>query len=112
MPYLQRKFGNQVADNILRAAEIARAESRWLDSLCADGAKAKELSVKTLRAMPLAQQRRIILRWLQSHDVSDISFSDVEAVRGLLENRVPAKINLSSGRHARRRERKIFVEGR
>jgi hypothetical protein len=34
----------------------------------------------------------------------------VEAVRGLLEKNVPAKVNLSAGRFARRRAGKIFVE--
>lgn len=110
LPYLQKHFGKQISENLYRAAEIARAESEWLDSLCAKPAGEKELSAKTLRAMPLAQQRRIILRWLQSRAVKDISFADVESVRGLLDQRDPAKINLSAGKFARRREGKIFVE--
>ncbi len=85
-------------------------ESEWLDALCAETAGQKELPVKVLRESPLAQQRRTILRWLQNRGVKDISFNDVEAVRGLLENRIPAKINLSAGKFARRREGKIFVE--
>jgi len=110
LPYLQKQFGRPVAENLFRAAEIARAESEWLDALCAETARGPELSVKALRTTPLAQQRRTILRWLQGRGVKDISFADVEAVRGLLENRVPAKINLSAGRFARRREGKIFAE--
>jgi hypothetical protein len=50
------------------------------------------------------------LRWLQRRGVKDISFADVEAVRGLLEHRIPAKVNLSGGKFARRRAGKIFVE--
>ena len=110
LPYLQKQFGKQVVENLCRAAEIARAESEWLDALCAKAAKEPELSVKALRAMPLAQQRRTILRWLQGHGVKDISFADVEAARGLLEKTIPAKINLSAGRFARRRAGKLFVE--
>jgi len=34
---------------------------------------------------------------------------DVEAVRGLLEKNIPAQVNLSAGRFARRRAGKIFV---
>jgi tRNA(Ile)-lysidine synthase len=111
LPYLQKQFGRQVAGNLLRAAEIARAESEWLDALCAMFVNERELAVKTLRAMPLAQQRRLLLRWLQAREVKDISFADVEAARGLIENTVPAKINLSAGKFARRRAGKIFVEG-
>jgi hypothetical protein len=66
--------------------------------------------VKALRAAPVAQQRRTILRWLQARGVKDISFADVEAARGLLHHRSPAKVNLSAGKFARRRAGKIFVE--
>ena len=86
-----------------------RAESEWLDLLCDEAAAGKELGVSTLRAAPLAQQRRTVLRWLQRHAVADVGFADVEAVRGLLVNEYPAKINLSAGRHARRRAGKIFL---
>jgi len=110
LPYLQKKFGKQVVENLFRAAEIARAESEWLDTLCSKAAREPELSVKALRVMSLAQQRRTILRWLQGRGVKDISFADVEAARGLLEKTIPAKINLSEGRFARRRAGKLFVE--
>jgi tRNA(Ile)-lysidine synthetase-like protein len=110
LPYLQKQFGKQVVENLYRAAEIARAESEWLDTLCAKAAMELELSVKALRAVPLAQQRRTILRWLQNRGVKDISFADVETTRGLLEKVIPAKINLSAGRFARRRAGKLFVE--
>ena len=110
LPYLEKQFGRPVAENLLRAAEIARAESEWLDTLCLGAAREPELSVQALRALPLAQQRRTFLRWLQARGVADISFADVEAVRGLLEKTIPAKVNLSAGRFARRRAGKIFVE--
>ena len=110
LPYLQKQIGPAVAENLARAAEIARAEGEWLDALCASATREPELSAKALRAAPLAQQRRTILRWLQARHVVNISFADVEAVRGLLENRMPAKINLSAGKFARRRAGKIFVE--
>ena len=110
LPYLQKQFGRHVLENLFRAAEIARAESEWLDALCADMAQEPELSVKALQAAPPAQQRRTVLRWLQRRGVKDISFAKVEALRGLVEYNVPAKVNLSAGRFARRRAGKIFVE--
>jgi tRNA(Ile)-lysidine synthase len=109
LPYLQKQIGHAVAENLWRAAEIARGEGEWLDALCADAARKPELVVATLRGTSLAQQRRTLLRWLQVRGVSNISFADVEAIRGLLENRQPAKINLSAGKFARRRAGKIFV---
>lgn len=110
LPYLQKQISKKVSENLWRAAEIMSAESEWLDILCGEMADQTELSVKTLRAAPLAQQRRTILRWLQNRDVKDIGFADVEAVRGLLEKTIPAKLNLSASRFARRRAGKIFVE--
>jgi tRNA(Ile)-lysidine synthase len=110
LPYLQKQFSSQVIANLWRAAEISRAESEWLDTLCATAAAEPELSVQALRSAPLAQQRRTILRWLQHRGVHDIAFADVEAVRGLLGSRIPARVNLSAGKFARRRTGKIFVE--
>ncbi|MCE0484427.1 MAG: tRNA lysidine(34) synthetase TilS [Methylacidiphilales bacterium] len=110
LPYLQKQLSPSAAENLLRAAEIFRAESEWLDSLCEKAAREKELAVKSLRDAPLARQRRTILRWLQHHGIPDISFADVEAVRGLLLQTVPAKINLSAGKFARRRSGKIFIQ--
>jgi len=110
LPYLGRELSPRVAENLWRAAEILRAESEWIDAMCAGAAAQAELSVKALRSVPLAQQRRTILRWLQVRGVKDIDFALVELVRGLLENRIPAKINLCEGRYARRRAGKIFVE--
>lgn len=109
LPYLRRQISPQVPENLLRAAEILRAESAWLDSLCAE-ANEKELKTASLRAMPLGRQRRIILRWLQRHAISNIGFADIEAVRSLLARPVPAKINLGGNRHARRRAGVIFIQ--
>jgi tRNA(Ile)-lysidine synthetase-like protein len=109
LPYLQNQLGGRVVENLFRAAEIARAESEWLDALCAAAAREPELSVKALCAAPLAQRRRTLLRWLQGRGVKNISFADVEAVRGLLDKVGSAKVNLSAGRFARRRAGKIFV---
>lgn len=110
IPYLRKKFGPHAEANLWRAAEIARAESQWLDALCADSALVDELAVKPLRAAPLAQQRRTILRWLQAQSVKDIAFADIEAIRRLLTQRDPAKINLSASQHARRRAGKLFID--
>jgi tRNA(Ile)-lysidine synthetase-like protein len=110
LPYLARLTGPETPRHLWRAAEIARAEGAWLDALCADHAGGLTLPVAALRAAPVAQQRRTLLRWLQARGIADVSFADVEAVRGLLARREPAKINLSRGRFARRRAGLLFLE--
>jgi tRNA(Ile)-lysidine synthetase-like protein len=109
LPYLAKLIGPETPRHLWRAAEIARAESEWLDELCSGLAGRRELPVAALRAAPLAQQRRTILRWLQAQDIADIAFADVEAVRRLLTDRDPAKVNLSGNRFARRRAGTIFI---
>ena len=70
-----------------------------------------ELSVATIRALPIAFQRRAILKWLRSQNVSDVGFDAVERVRSLADRDARiAKVNLSQDRHARRRVGKIFIE--
>ena len=110
VPYLEKQFGAAVTGNLWRAAEILRAESEWMDELSRKALGGAELSVNALLATHLIHQRRTIRMWLQLCGIEDISFADVEAVRGLLENRIPAKVNLSKGKFARRRAGKIFVE--
>ena len=109
--YLRKQWSAHVPENLLRAAEIARAESEWLDALCGPAAQARELDVRTLRVAPVGQQRRTILRWLQARGAGPVSFAQVESVRGLLTKREPAKVNLSLRQHARRRAGKIVLEG-
>jgi tRNA(Ile)-lysidine synthase len=109
LPYLKRMGGPATSQKLWRTAEIARAESEWLDTLCEAAAAPTELPVRELREAPLAQQRRTILRWLQARGVADIAFADVENVRGLLHPAGPARINLSRGKFARRRAGRIFI---
>jgi tRNA(Ile)-lysidine synthetase-like protein len=109
LPFLTKLAGPQTAPQLWRAAEIARAEGEWLDALCAGLATQATLPVAALRQAPLGQQRRTILRWLQARGIADLAFADIEAVRGLLIHREPAKINLSRGQFARRRGGVIFV---
>ena len=110
LPYLRKTISAQVAENLWRAAEIARAEGEWLEALCAEEASPRELEVKKLRGAAVARQRRVVRRWLLERGIADVSFADVEAVRGLAAQVVPAKVNLSEGKFARRRSGKIFVE--
>jgi tRNA(Ile)-lysidine synthase len=109
IPALEKWFGREIKKSVWRSAEILGEEGRWLESLVE--APARELSVRELRKMPVARQRRIIHAWLKSMHVGDAGFAEVESVRLLLaESAKPAKINLPGDLHARRRAGKIFLE--
>ena len=112
VPYLEKTVGRNIRQTIWRAAMIAAEEEAWIGSLTRDSFEpAAELPVEKLRSLPVALQRRTILKWLRSHNVADIGYEAIERVRSLLDgDKRVAKINLSRDRHVRRRAGKLFVE--
>jgi tRNA(Ile)-lysidine synthase len=110
IPYLEKTLGRKVRQNIWRTAIIAAEEEKWLNSEVADSTNA-DLSVAKLRALPVALQRRAILKWLRAQNVSEVGFDVIERVRSLLDPTArTAKINLAHDRHVRRQAGKIFVQ--
>jgi tRNA(Ile)-lysidine synthase len=120
IPYLEEIIGRNVRQNIWRTAIIAADEENWienhlvpLEQFCVAPAtkNCRTLSVKKLRAAPVALQRRAILKWLRAQNISEIGFDVIERVRSLADREVSiAKVNLPQDRHARRRAGKIFIE--
>jgi tRNA(Ile)-lysidine synthase len=112
LPDIEKQFGRTVRKTIWRAAQIWSEEESLLDSLLSSQMiSVARLAVAALQKMPVALQRRAILRWLRARKVADVSFDIVENVRSLLKpNARAAKVNLPRDRHVRRRAGKIFVE--
>ena len=109
LPALSTALGRDVRAALWRAAELLRAEDAHLATSPELQAAPAELEVATLRALPLALQRRLIHAWLLRGGVGSVGFAEVENVLRLLEPRV-AKVNLPGDRHARRKARRIFLE--
>jgi tRNA(Ile)-lysidine synthase len=110
IPYLEKTLGRNIRQNIWRTAMIAAEEEKWIDSELRDSAHA-ELSVVKLRGLPIALQRRALLKWLRAQNVPDVGFDAIERVRSLADRDARiAKVNLPENRHARRRAGKIFIE--
>ena len=110
IPYLKKILGRSIRQNIWRTAMVAAEEEKWIDSEVPDSTHA-DLSVPKLRALPVALQRRAILKWLRVQNVSDIGFDMIESVRSLADPGAPiAKVNLPRDRHVRRRAGRIFIE--
>ena len=110
IPYLEKMLGRNIRHNIWRTATIAADEEKWIESELPDSTDA-DLSVVTLRVLPIALQRRALLKWLRAQNISNIGFDAIERVRSLVDRdaRV-AKVNLPENRHARRRAGRIFIE--
>ena len=110
IPYLEKILGRNIRHNIWRTAIIAAEEEKLLDNQVLDSTNV-DLSVPKLRALPIALQRRSILKWLRAQNISDVGFDVIERVRSLADCDAPtAKVNLPQDRHARRRAGKIFIE--
>jgi len=121
IPYLEKNLGRNIRQSIWRSATIAAEEEDWIEDQLPDptdvdlaaGASLAEaaLSVAKLRDLPVALQRRGILKWLRAHEITNVGFDTVESVRALIvpDERV-CKINLPQDRHVRRRAGKIFIE--
>ena len=115
LPFLEEQFGRQIRKSIWRTAEIISAEEEWLASMAEQALPAYlqpgELSLRQLRAMPVALQRRTLHGWLKAEGVANVGFEEVEKVRSLLPpSAAAAKVNLPGDLHARRRAGRLFVE--
>src|SRR6266404_9294509 len=112
VPYLEKTLGRNIRQNIWRTATIAADEENWIDNqVRVSPNRDDHLSVKELRILPIALQRRTILKWLRAQNISGIGFDAIERVRSLLDPTAHvAKVNLAKDRHVRRRARNLFVE--
>ena len=110
IPYLEKTLARNIRESIWRAAMIAAEEENWIDYQLSSAREA-ELAAAKLRQLPIALQRRQILKWLRAKKVTNVGFDLVEDVRTLLDPESGvAKVNLPQDRHARRRAGKIFIE--
>jgi tRNA(Ile)-lysidine synthase len=110
IPYLEKALGRSIRQNIWRTAVIAAEEENWIESQLPN-ADSANFSVRELRALPIALQRRAILKWLRAQNVSEIGFEVIERVRSLLDpGKGAAKTNLPQNRHVRRRAGRLFLE--
>jgi tRNA(Ile)-lysidine synthase len=112
VPYLEKTLGRNIRQNIWRTATIAADEENWIDNqVRVSPNRDDHLSVKELRVLPIALQRRTILKWLRAQNISEIGFDAIERVRSLLDPTTQvAKVNLAKDRHVRRRAGDLFVE--
>ncbi|HST29939.1 MAG TPA: tRNA lysidine(34) synthetase TilS [Chthoniobacterales bacterium] len=109
IPYLEKALGRNIRQSIWRTAMIAAEEETWIESQLPDSTN-DALPVLEMRDLPIALQRRQIMKWLRAQNIADVGFDVVESVRALLNHDLRvAKVNLPRDQHVRRRARKIFI---
>jgi tRNA(Ile)-lysidine synthase len=112
IPEIEKILERPVKRNLLRLSEIAREEEKFLERVTPEIWRQDSISVRELRALPAALQRRVIYRWLDRLEIRDIGFEAIEAVRALVEREKPAKTNLPQDRFCRRKAGRLFLERR
>jgi tRNA(Ile)-lysidine synthase len=111
IPWLEKEFGRSIRPTVWRAAAVLAEEEDLLETMTPLGlTKSEDLPVKPLRQLAPALQRRVIRQWLLQRGVSELGFSMIEEVRGLLAGGAPARVNLSRDQAARRRAGRIFLQ--
>lgn len=114
LPDLKQVFERDVRGAVHRLASMAGSENAALDALIdrdyPDFCQQGKLSVKAMRLLPDALQRRVIREWLLNSGISGTGYREIEEIRALIPSGSKiAKINLPNDRHVRRREGKIFI---
>jgi tRNA(Ile)-lysidine synthase len=109
IPEIERLIDRPIKATLLRTIELAEKESEFVRAHV-PAFHTKELPVPELRRLPVAIQRRAIHRWLQSNQIEDFGFEEVEAVRSLLSVEKVAKVNLPRNVFCRRRSGQLFLE--
>jgi tRNA(Ile)-lysidine synthetase-like protein len=110
IPAIENALDRPIRPALLRAIDVAIAESDFIRSHVPDLSNSRELPVRQMREMPVAIQRRVIHAWLKQQNVKQFGFEEVEQVRSLLIATKIAKINLPSGTFCRRRSGLLFLE--
>jgi tRNA(Ile)-lysidine synthase len=110
LPLIRAQLGRDPRGPIWRAAEVLAAEEEFFAGL--ELPQGRTLRTAELAELPVALQRRAILRWLGERGVPEVGFAEIERVRALLQAHPgqPAKVNLPGGHWVRRRAGEIFLQ--
>lgn len=119
LPFLETRLNPRIREALCRLAEIARAESDWLENEAAqrmrtlrDPRRPSALKLAEFNDLPIPFQRRIIYRWLLERRVApeSIDFELVERIRSLAAgSRRSARIVCPGGVRAVREADVLFA---
>ena len=114
IPSLRKIFQRDITKSVSRAAEVSMRESDMIDQILSSTEfswiNKKQLPLPKLDKLNDALQARAILSWLRKANVPGVGFREVELVRSLIKDESTAKVNLPGGKHARRRNKVIFID--
>ncbi len=87
LPLLEKRLNPRVRGALLRMSDIVRVDNEWLDGAAAHSFKKcvgpgedPVLSLDRLNRLPLAEQRRVIMKWLAEQQVDQKNL-DAESIK-------------------------------
>ncbi len=111
LPELNKWMRRDIRANVKRTMGILALEDAFLETLIPAWAQEEKLPVAAMRELHPAMQRRVIRRWLMHHKIPGPDFRVIQDVLRLVdESETIHKINLPTGRHARRTAGWIYIE--
>lgn len=108
LPLIEIISGRDTSPLLARTSRILMEENDYWEQTFSK--LPQTLSVRELRSLHPAAQRRKILAWLQAQTEAAPDFNEVESVRRLVHEPQPAKVNLKRGIYCRRRSGLLFIE--
>jgi len=109
LPYLRRLTSRDPVPLLARTSVTLQEEEDYWHHLLPHPPPTT-LSVRQLRSLHPAHQRRLIRHWLAHHQPSMPDFNTIEAVRKLVQADSPARVNLKKHHTCRRRQGILFIE--
>src|SRR5207237_5268520 len=112
LPYTEKRLGRDVRRAIWRVAQIWSEEETFLQSMIDDGKfTAAKIELAKLQSLPIALQRRAIVRWLRAQEIAEVGFELVEKIREVIEPGArTAEVNLLGVRYLRCLAGMIFLQ--
>lgn len=120
LPLLEKRLNPRVRTALLRMSDIVRVDNEWLEGAaahsfrkCVGPGDDPALSLDRLNRLPLAEQRRVIMKWLAQQQVEQQNL-DAESIRRIeqlaLAMRGSKSVPLKSGWRVTRVYNKLVLQ--
>eukprot|EP00112_Aurelia_sp_Birch-Aquarium-sp1_P004643 Seg15250.2 transcript_id=Seg15250.2/GoldUCD/mRNA.D3Y31 product="tRNA Ile-lysidine synthase" protein_id=Seg15250.2/GoldUCD/D3Y31 len=113
LPLLTDVMGREVTPAIIKAEKTTREQDAFINEMIDYSSLLDpqgRLHLPSLLDVPELIQKRVLHRYLIEQRVPNLSHELIESCMSILDIDAPAKVNLPSGIHLRRRQQRIFVE--
>lgn len=113
LPLITDVMGREVVPAILKAEKVVSEQDAFITEMIDYPSMLDpqgRLHLPSLDELPYLIQKRVLHQYLLERGVPNLSYDLIESCMSILDTTAPAKVNLPSGIHLRRRQQRVFVE--